>query len=519
MGRITGVLIALTLALLLPTAAHAAFPGQNGKIAFNRSGDIWTMNPDGSGVTQITTAAGNDLFPAWSPDGSQIAFQSNRDGDYEIYVMNQDGSGATRLTNNSASDQTPAWSPDGEKIAFFSTRDFADGEIYVMNRDGTSQTRLTVLNYPSGYETSAASPAWSPDGTTIAYAQSQRIGVAAPTEIWAMNPDGSNKRSLDPHPYANPGTVQGSELFQDNKPSWSPDGGKIAFASNRDHHSTPGLYTMDGTGGGVMHVYSGDASTGNAAFFPVWSPDGTKIAFLEVLDPFGSPTVRLSTINPDGTGPMPVATNVDSPDWQPILRGYPRPKGAGTLHAPLAPAYEPCASPNRTHSPPLSYNSCNPPSRISTELTLGTPDANGKAANSVASLRIGVIPGNPATPADEAQTNLITSITDVRNASDLSDYTGSLEMRVPLRITDKSNTPYPGGPGPGTVADFIFTWSVPCAATADPSIGSNCSLFTTADTLLPGSVLETRRAIWEADQIEVRDGTGQPFLRQGVFVP
>jgi hypothetical protein len=92
-------------------------------------------------------------------------------------------------------------------------------------------------------------------------------------------------------------------------------------------------------------------------------------------------------------------------------------------------------------------------------------------------------------------------------------------MRVPLRITDKSNTPYPGGPGPGTAQDFTFTWSVPCTATSDPNIGSSCNLFTTADTLLPGSALEGRRAIWQTQEIEVRDGAGQPFLRQGVFVP
>ena len=79
--------------------------------------------------------------------------------------------------------------------------------------------------------------------------------------------------------------------------------------------------------------------------------------------------------------------------------------------------------------------------------------------------------------------------------------------------------PIPGGPGPGTAQDFTFTWNVPCTATSDPNVGSNCSLFTTADTLLPGIALEGRRAIWQTDQIEVRDGAGQPFLRQGVFVP
>jgi dipeptidyl aminopeptidase/acylaminoacyl peptidase len=520
MRRSLVYIVVLAVLSVAATPAGAAFPGGDGKFAFYRSGDIWTMNPDGSGVTQITTAAGNDLFPVWSPDGSQIAFQSNRDGNYEIYVMNADGSGTARLTNNAASDQTPAWSPDGTKIAFVSNRDNPDYEIYAMNRDGTDQTRLTAANYPSSSEVSSVSPAWSPDGTTIAYVQRQRIGVAGPAEIWAMDADGSNKRSLDPHPYANPGTVEPSELFQDSEPNWSPDGSKIVFASNRDHSSTPGLYTMNGTGGGVKHVYSGTAETGHAAFFPVWSPEGNRIAFLGVVDPFGSsPTVRLSTINPDGTDPTPVMTNADAPDWQPILRGYARPKGAGTFHAPLVPAYEPCTSPNRAHAAPLAFSSCNPPTPMSAQLTVGTPDANARPAASVASLRMGVVPGNSGTPADEAEALLKTSITDVRLASDLSDYTGSVELRVPLRITDKSNTPHPGGPGPGTMQDYTLTWNVPCAATTDPNIGARCALDTTADTLLPGSALEGRRAIWQAEQIEVRDGAGDPFLRQGVFVP
>jgi Tol biopolymer transport system component len=100
------------------------------------------MNADGSGQTNLTNNAAWDYGPAWSPDGSKIAFTSSRDGDSEIYVMNPDGSDQTNLTNNAARDEEPAWSPDGSKIAFASDRD-GNYEVYVMNADGSSQTNLT----------------------------------------------------------------------------------------------------------------------------------------------------------------------------------------------------------------------------------------------------------------------------------------------------------------------------------------------------------------------------------------
>ncbi len=81
--------------------------------------------------------------PNWSPDGTEIAFTSNRDGNDEIYVMNADGSNQTRLTYNDAYDGMPAWSPDGTRIAFESRRDSNGSAIYVMNADGSNQTQLT----------------------------------------------------------------------------------------------------------------------------------------------------------------------------------------------------------------------------------------------------------------------------------------------------------------------------------------------------------------------------------------
>ena len=135
--------------------AQAAFPGENGKIAFTSDWDgndeIYVMNKDGSGTpTNLTNEAASDLAPAVSPDGTKIAFTTSRHGNDEIYVMNADGSGTpTRLTNNPKNDTDPTFSPDGSKIAFRSFRD-GNEEVYVMSAEdadndanGDNPTRLT----------------------------------------------------------------------------------------------------------------------------------------------------------------------------------------------------------------------------------------------------------------------------------------------------------------------------------------------------------------------------------------
>ena len=132
--------------------AEAAFPGKNGLIVFasqrttgpgvdNPTGDyeIFTMNPDGTNVKQLTNNTVFDGDPAWSPTGKQIAFATNRDGNTEVYTMAADGTGQTNRTKNPALDDGATWSPDGTKIAFATNRD-GNPEVYVMNADGSSQT-------------------------------------------------------------------------------------------------------------------------------------------------------------------------------------------------------------------------------------------------------------------------------------------------------------------------------------------------------------------------------------------
>jgi plastocyanin len=212
---------------------------------------------------------------------------------------------------------------------------------------------------------------------------------------------------------------------------------------------------------------------------------------------------------PNGTG-MSGVVWVNGP-------GYARPKGASPLRASLAPAYKPCTSPNRTHGSPLSSPSCNPPVQASNFLTVGTPDSNGAPANSSGSVLVQVLAS--------ADVRFTASITDVRKKSDLSDYTGQLQAKLPLRITDKTNGPSLSEPATG---DTTFAFTIPCTGTTGTTVGSTCQVTTTANAVAPGAVVDGARAIWEVANVQVFDGGADGvastadntlFADDAVFVP
>lgn len=205
--------------------------------------------------------------------------------------------------------------------------------------------------------------------------------------------------------------------------------------------------------------------------------------------------------------------------------GYPRPKGATPLRASLVPAYDECTSSNRTHGAPLSYPSCAPPVASSSVLTIGTPDANGFAANSVNGITYKVLPG-------DVRADL--SMSDIRNKPSGTDYTGRVLVRVPLQITDRNNAAEI--PETGTVQAIQLQFPADCVATAGTTTGSTCNLTTTVNAQIPGAVVDSQRSIWEMGQVEIRDagpnGTGyascpptcgdgdeSTFMRQGIFIP
>jgi uncharacterized repeat protein (TIGR01451 family) len=200
------------------------------------------------------------------------------------------------------------------------------------------------------------------------------------------------------------------------------------------------------------------------------------------------------------------ADNIAREDTTVIAR-YVRPRGASPFYASLVPAFRSCTDPDSTHGPPLAFGSCHPPVQESSNVTVGTPDANGKPAGSIGYVKLVVGSG------DVRET---VSITDVRNRGSLSDYTGNLEETSSVRITDRRNGP---GDDQGTVDDVPFPATVPCAATVDTSTGAVCTINTTFDALAPGVVVDGERSVWQLGQVQVLDGSNKPFAVQGVFVP
>ena len=256
-----------------------------GRIAFSvgdNGGAIYVVNADGSALTRLIGGWGHSQ-PAWSPDGSKIAFVTyDPTATFtEIYVMNADGSGATNFTNGAAWEYRPAWSPDGGRIAYVSNRGGAWG-IFVMNADGSGVTRLTTEEAPIGdIYRGDGGPIWSPDGTRIAF---QRFSAQA-QGLYVMGADGSGIARLTNRTACSPWSA----------PAWSPDGTKIALGC-RDIM----VIAADGSGGtGVTLPNSG------AYGWASWSPGGTMIAFsrwVPLCAGCGG-FIELHVMNADGSNP------------------------------------------------------------------------------------------------------------------------------------------------------------------------------------------------------------------------
>jgi hypothetical protein len=207
--------------------------------------------------------------------------------------------------------------------------------------------------------------------------------------------------------------------------------------------------------------------------------------------------------------------------------GFPRPAGATPLRVSLVPAYQACFAPNREHGPPLGFDSCAAPDQASAGLTIGTPDANGEASRLAGFVRLATIVGDPDLPGDQADVSVVVAANDVRLASDLSDYTGEVDLRPTFRLTDLDNGPEGDA---ATVLDLQLSFRATCAATEESTAGADCNLATTADSVMPGVIKESQRMLLEGlDPLRVFDGGADGdldtpadntlFLTQGIFIP
>jgi Tol biopolymer transport system component len=260
--------------------------------------EVYIMQPEGT-IANLSNHPAQDIDPAWSPDGTRIAFASNRSGHFDIVVMPIDGGAPRNLTNywdtfveaHPADDLNPTWSPDGTRVAFESNRG-GDGEIHVMDVQGFQQTNLT--RHP-GYD---GDPSWSPDGTRIAFA-SNRDGA---WNIFLMNPDGSDQRNITSNP------------DDAGAPAWSPDGTQLLFHAltfrpNRTANFEIYRMQVDSTAPTALTDNTVDDLN------PAWSSDGTRVLFETMRD--GATSIYTMQVDQ-----APGATPVLLPN-QPAMSGEP----------------------------------------------------------------------------------------------------------------------------------------------------------------------------------------------------
>jgi TolB protein len=242
--------------------------------------EIFRMDATGGNVVQLTDRSLQDYTPAWSPDGSKIAFGAG----LNVWVMNDDGSGLAQLTSIGIA-EAPSWSPDGARIAFHSEDETGNWDIYVMDAGGGGIVRLTTDSAIDGF------PDWSPDGTRIAF----RRRISGTSQILVMNADGT-------------GVVQLTSGPGGSTPAWSPDGSRIAFDSDRTGRAE--IYVMNADGTGISQVTTAGGSKAD------WSLDGTRIVFYARRNN----NFDIFAVNPDGTREVQLTNTPEteySPAWGP----------------------------------------------------------------------------------------------------------------------------------------------------------------------------------------------------------
>ena len=514
---------------------HAFFTTKEQLVAADTdsTGDVYERFNGTTTLLSTGAAGGNGphaaSFRGASSDGTRVFIETAEslvagDTDSAIDVYERAGGATTLISTGSAGGNgshdalLKAWSASGSR-AFFQTQEQltgsdTDSRVDVYER--TSGATSLVSTGPAGGNgphdallqdvseagsrvvigTAEALVAGDTDGRTDLY---ERFGGTT-TTLLSTGPAGGNG------PY--------DAFFS----AASKDGGRVFFETNEQlNGDTDSLSDVYERQSGTTTRVSNGSTGGNgaqAAFFTGAAEDGTRVWF--------ATAEKLASTDTD--------VRTDIYEARPTA-AYPRPLGAAVTRVSLVVAYDQCTSPNRLHGPPAFGSggpnpSCNPPQPASDHLTVGTPDSNGQQVKAAGVAGLTTLVGSPSTPADEADVLLHLDMNDVRQRTGLGDYAGQLQVSTTISVVDKYNGSTPVDPA--TMTPITFSFTAPCATTADTTVGSTCVVDTTAEAVVPGAVVEGMRAIWQLGQIEVFDGGADgvvsttpntTFLRQGLFIP
>ncbi|OGO12950.1 MAG: hypothetical protein A2Y93_09760 [Chloroflexi bacterium RBG_13_68_17] len=291
-----------------PTATSPAVViGSGGRIAFvsDRAGrvfQIFTMNPDGSDVQQLTFGPGNKHYPDWSPDGRRLLFVAPGQGTgQDVWVMNADGSGVANLTQYEGDDSEPVWSPDRTRIAFTSARNGNPEQIFVADitcaEPPESCTMGRPHNFSAGYAVESWA-AWSPDGGTVAVSASIN---GAPGRIFLRPAAGGEPTQFD----------RRDEIIGAEELEWTPNGQFLVYTWYQPTLNEIYIVPLNDPPGRIKLTNS----AGNKE--PSVSPDGQYIIFTSTRDQ--NPEIYLMTIN--GVNEINLTNSPSTrdmePDWQP----------------------------------------------------------------------------------------------------------------------------------------------------------------------------------------------------------